>query len=459
MEPKTINMTSGNPLRLLIKFAIPMMLGNICQQLYSVVDTAVVGKGLGVDALAAVGASGWVYGVILGIMLGLTQGFAILISQSYGAGEYSKLRKVFAHSIVLTVVCTVVLVAVSQAALEPVLTLMQTPTDIMPGTTLYLRVMFAGIPISMAYNLLAGTLRSIGNSNTPFQAMIISSVINVVLDLIFVLAFHWGIAGAAIATLIAQLSVPIYCYFRIRKLDFLHLSKEDFKPDFRLHWKLFSLGVPLTLQSTIISIGGMILQTVINKAGVAFIAGYSTTGRLFGLLEMAALSYGYAVVTYMGQNYGAKKYHRIRQGVRAAMGLGMATAVVIAGIMLIFGKVFLGFFISGDPADAAQTLDFAYQYLTILSICLPILYLLHVLRNTLQGMGKTVLTMISGILEFIMRTGTALVLPLFMGDYGIFFAEVMAWVGADLVLVIGYFLTMHKLPKNDIIETDIITEE
>lgn len=447
MDTHTINMTSGKPLKLLIKFAIPMMLGNICQQLYTVVDTAVVGRGLGVDALAALGASGWIYGVVLGIMLGLTQGFAILITQSYGAAEYDHLRKVFAHSIILTIISTAVLVALSQLALEPVLVLMQTPSDIMPGTMLYLRVMFAGIPISMAYNLLAGTLRSIGDSNTPFHAMIISSVVNVVLDLLFVLVFHWGIAGAGVATLIAQLTVPIYCYIRIRKLDFLLLSKGDFKLDFHLSGKLFSLGLPLIFQSTIISIGGMILQTVINKAGTLFIAGYTATGKLFGLLEMAALSYGYAMVTYVGQNFGAKKYQHIRQGVRAGIWLGLATAVVIMAIMLVFGKPFLSLFISADPAEAAQTLEIAYQYLTILSICLPILYILHVLRNALQGMGKTVLTMLSGVLEFVMRTGTALVLPLFIGDAGIFFAEVMAWTGADMVLVVSYLVTIHKIKK------------
>lgn len=452
-----INMTSGKPLKLLIKFAIPMMLGNICQQLYSVVDAAVVGKGLGVDALAAVGASGWVYGVILGIMLGLTQGFSILISQKYGAGEYSQLRKAFAHSIVLTVICTVALVAASQAALRPVLMLMQTPADILPGTELYLRVMFAGIPISMAYNLLAGTLRSLGDSNTPFQAMIVSSVVNTVLDLIFVLLFRWGIAGAAAATLAAQLTVPIYCYTKIRKIECLQLTKADFKVDLKLHWKLFSLGLPLTFQSTIISIGGMILQTVINKAGTLFIAGYTTTGKLYGLMEMAALSFGYALVTYMGQNFGAKKYRRIRQGTRTAILLSLIISIGIAVIMLIFGKFFLRLFISGDPADVAQTLDFGYQYLTILCTFLPALYMLHVFRNTLQGMGKTVQTMLSGILEFIMRTGTALVLPLLMGDTGIFYAEVMAWLGADAVLIISYLLTMGKMPKEDQIE--ITTEE
>lgn len=453
MKTRMINMTSGKPLKLLIQFAIPMMLGNICQQLYSVVDAAVVGKGLGVDALAAVGASSWVYGVILGIMLGLTQGFSILISQNYGAGEYSQLRKVFAHSIILTIVCTVVLVAASQLAVRPVLVLMQTPSDILPGTELYLRVMFAGIPISMAYNLLAGTLRSLGDSNTPFQAMIISSLVNVVLDLQFVLVFHWGIAGAAAATLIAQLTVPVYCYTKICKIECLQLSKADFKPDLHLHWKLFSLGLPLTFQSTIISIGGMILQTVINKAGTLFIAGYTTTGKLYGLMEMAALSYGYAIVTYMGQNYGAKKYRRIRQGTRTALFLGLATAIVIAAVMFVFGKSLLSLFISGEPAEVVQTLDFAYQYLTILCTFMPALYILHVLRNTLQGMGKTVQTMISGVLEFVMRTGTALILPLLMGDTGIFFAEIMAWLGADLVLIVGYLLTMRRMPKEDYIET------
>ena len=447
MDSRIKNMTTGSPMKLLFQFALPLMMGNVFQQLYTAVDTAVVGKGLGVDALAALGAADWLNWMILGMVQGLTQGFAILMAQSFGANQFEHLRKVVGNTIVLSAICAVILVALGETAVAPILRLMKTPEEIMPGALVYLRIMYGGIPIVMAYNLLACILRSLGDSKTPLNAMIVASFINIGLDLLFVLVFHWGIAGAAAATIIAQGCSAVYCGIRVSKIEILRLTRSHFKLDLRLSGRLFSLGSPMALQNGIIAVGGLIVQMVVNTWGVIFIAGYTATNKLFGILEIAATSYGYAMVTYVGQNLGAGNISRIKKGVRAANGLGFATSLVISAIMLLFGKFLLGMFLSGDPADVSAAMSIAYEYLTVMSICLSALYYLHVIRSTLQGLGNTVLPMVSGIVELVMRLVIVLILPGIIGQMGIFLSEVSAWFGADIVLLISYLFTIHGISR------------
>lgn len=446
MSSKIKNMTTGNPAGLIFKFALPLMAGNIFQQLYTVVDTMVVGKFLGVDALAALGASDWLNWMMLGIIQGFAQGFAIKMAQEFGAGNYKQLRKVIGNSAVLSVIFSVVLVILGQLAAKPILELLQTPSDIMPDTILYIRLMFAGVPIVMFYNLLACILRSLGDSKTPLNAMIIASITNIVLDVLFVFGFKWGIAGAAIATLIAQVVSGVYCLYFIRKIEILSLRKEDFKPEAALNGKLLLLGLPMAFQNAVIALGGMVIQFVVNGYGVIFIAGMTATNKMYGLLEIAATSYGYAVVTYVGQNLGAGENKRIRQGMRSSLGIGLITAFIIGFVMLFLGKIILSWFISGTPEEVTAAMDVAYLYLVIMNVCLPILYILHIVRSGIQGMGNTFLPMLSGIAELVMRTGGALLLPHYMGEVGIFYAEVLAWFGADVVLVISYLILIRKLP-------------
>ncbi len=445
---RTKNMTQGAPGSLILGFALPLMAGNVFQQLYTVVDTMVVGKYLGVSALAALGAADWMNWMMLGIVQGFTQGFGILMAQEFGAAHYDRLRRVVGISGLLSVFFALFLVAGGQLAVNPVLALLQTPGDILGGTTLYLRIMFLGIPVVMAYNLFACILRSLGDGRTPLHAMIVASITNIVLDLLFVMGLQWGIAGAAIATLIAQLVSGLYCLYYIGKLDILRLSRADFRFQGSLGLKLLGLGFPMAFQNCIIAIGGMIIQFVVNGFGVIFIAGYTAANKLYGVLEIAATSYGYAMITYVGQNLGAGKTKRIRQGMRSALVIALVTSVSIAAVMLVFGKVILGWFISGTPAEVEATLQVAYTYLAVMSVCLPILYILHVTRAAIQGMGNTLLPMASGIAEFVMRTAAALILPGIIGQMGIYLAEISAWTGADVVLVSSYFLTVRKLPAD-----------
>lgn len=445
MDNKIKDMTVGNPLSLIITFALPLMMGNVFQQLYTVVDTMVVGKALGVNALAALGATDWLYWMILGMIQGVSQGFGILMAREFGAKQFENLRRVVGSSVILAALSALLFLIAGQLAAEPVLILLNTPAEIMDWAVLYLRIMVAGIPIVMAYNLLASILRSLGDGQTPLNAMIVAALSNIALDLLFVLVFKWGIGGAAAATLIAQLISSIYCLLRIRKIDFLSLKKEHFALKPAMAGQLLSLGSPMAAQNAIIAVGGMIIQSVVNGYGVAFIGGFTASNKLYGILEIAATSYGYAMITYVGQNLGAGKIDRIRKGMRKAVVIAILTSLVIMTVMLVFGERIVGSFISGTPQEVIEATQVGYTYLAIMSLCLPVLYILHVTRSAIQGMGNTVLPMLSGVAEFIMRTGGVLILPAIIGENGIFIAEVMAWAGADMILIPSYFLMIKRL--------------
>ena len=438
------DMTRGSPLSLILTFAFPLMIGNVFQQFYTVVDTMVVGKALGVDALAALGATDWLYWLVLGMIQGITQGFGILMAREFGAKQFQGLRKAVGGSLVLSCFCAGLFLILGQLTAKPMLVWMGTPAEILPWSLQYLRLLLWGIPIVMAYNLLATVLRSLGDGKSPLYAMIIAAFLNIGLDLVFVLVFHWGVAGAAGATLIAQAISGLYCLGKIRKIDFMTLEKHDFALTGALSRRLLGLGSPIAAQNAIIALGGMIIQTVVNGYGVAFIGGFTATNKLYGILEIAASSYGYAMITYVGQNLGAGNHRRIRTGIRLASVIALITSAIIAAVMLLFGRTIISSFLSGTPEEVSQALEVGYRYLTYMSLMLPVLYILHVSRSALQGMENTVLPMVSGIAEFIMRTGGVLLLPMVMGAEGVFAAEVLAWLGADLILVPGCLWMMKK---------------
>ena len=439
--------TKGSPWRILLLFSLPLMAGNIFQQMYTVVDTAVVGKVLGVEALAALGAVDWLNWLTLGVTQGFAQGFSILMAQKFGAGEQERLRRVITNSIFLALLCAAGLTVLSEAAAGWAISLLKTPEEIRPISMSYLRILFGGLPVVMAYNLAAAILRALGNGRKPLIAMVIASLTNIGLDLLFVMGFHWGVQGAAAATLIAQCLSAAYCIWHIRRISVLQLKREDWKAEGKLCGTLLKLGLPMAFQNTVISVGGMIVQMIVNGFGVAFIAVMTATNKLYGILEVAATSYGYAMVTYSGQNLGAGKLRRISEGVRAGLVIAMLTSVAIAAVMLGFGRWILAWFMQEDGGTSARALDIAYHYLVVMSICLPILYILHITRSCIQGLGNTVLPMASGVAEFVMRTGAALLLPAAFGQDGIMYAEVLAWLGADLILIPSYLYVIKRLKR------------
>lgn len=444
---QTKKMTVGSPTKLIFSFALPLMLGNVFQQLYTVVDTMVVGQALGVNALAAVGAVDWLNWMMLGIIQGLTQGFGVILAQRFGAEDENGLRHATANATYLSIVFAVILTMIGLLIARPVLVLLRTPDTIIDMSMSYLIVAFLGIPVIFAYNFLAAILRALGNSKAPLQAMVVACVVNVVLDILFVMVFHWGIRGAAIATVIAQVISAIYCFWKLLGIPVIRIDKATMSIDVVLCRQHLVMGLPMAFQNAIIAIGGMIVQFVVNGFGVIFLAGYTATNKLYGTLEIAATSYGFAVSTYAGQNMGAGLIERIRKGAKSAVIIGIVTAVVIMIIMLTCGKVILGWFISGDVQTVENTMQVAFLYLQIMSVCLPVLYVLHVLRSCIQGMGNTVLPMMSGVAEFIMRTGAVLLLPPYLGEVSVFYSEVLAWLGADIVLVVSYYYCIRKVTR------------
>ena len=277
--------------------------------------------------------------------------------------------------------------------------------------------------------------------------MIVASGVNIALDVLFVLGFSWGVASAAAATVIAQGCSCLFCLIRLRQVEFLRLRRSDLRFDAAKCAHLMRMGLPISLQNAIIAVGGMIVQSVVNPLGVAFIAGYTATNKLYGVLEIAAVSYGYAMSTYAGQNLGARKIDRIRRGVRSGALAGVLTAAGIAAAMFLFGRQIVSLFIDSGAENAADAVRIAVEYLRVMSAALPVLYILHVYRSALQGMGNTVMPMVSGLAEFVMRTGSALLLPGLVGYWGVFYAEILAWAGADLILVPSYLSTFARLKK------------
>lgn len=445
---KIHHMTTGSPWKLILAFALPLMLGNLCQQLYIMVDAAIVGQVLGVQGIAAIGATEWIVWMIQGLIQGITQGFSIKIAQDFGAKNDSSLRKVVFHSIILSAFLAVILFILGFVLSSHLLSFLKTPTTVLNDATIYLKTMIIAIPVVMIYNLLAALLRSLGDSQTPLYAMLVASVINTTLDILFVYYWKMGVFGAAFATMIAQIFSALFCFLKVLHIDILKFRGEDKQFDKKLSIYLMKLGLPMAFQNAVICIGGMVLQTVINSFGVVFLAGFTATNKLYGLLEVAATSYGYAMVTYVGQNIGAKQIKRVKQGYHSALLIALITSIIIGIIMIVFGRFILLLFINNQSKMANQTLNIAYHYLFIMSLTLTVLYYLHITRSTIQGLGNTILPMVSGIVEFIMRTSAALFLPKLMGTNGIFYAEVAAWLGADIVLLISYIYCMRQMMKS-----------
>lgn len=445
MAARTKDMTRGNPTKLILSFCLPIIAGNLFQQFYSLVDTLVIGQVEGVTALAAVSAAGWLDWTVLGLAMGMAQGFAIQIAQSFGAGDYAGLRRAAGQSLLLSAILTVVLTALSEALLWPVLVLLRTPENTIALTCQYLRVIFGGVVFVMAFNLLSGFLRSLGDSRTPLIAMTTAALCNIGLDILFVAVFRWGVNGVSIATVLSQCLSSLICLAALRKLPVLQLSPADWKPDPRMMRRLMLLGAPVAFQNLIISVGGLVLQRVVNGFGFIFMAGFNAATRLTGLIELAGNSLGSAVGTFAGQNLGARRLDRVRLGLRRSAQIAVGLALAVALLVVMFGRSVLSLFINDDPALVEQVLTVGCRYLYVASAGLFMLYLLFVYRSTLQGLGDTVTPMVSGVIELVMRIGNALLLPLLIGEWGVYIAEISAWIGAAVFLIWGYYRRMRLL--------------
>lgn len=449
---KTKSMTEGSAFSLILKFALPLMLGSVFQEFYTVTDTIIVGQFLGVGALAAVGIGGWITWMLLAAVQGFCQGFSVLAAQAFGAKKLDDANRQMGNSLLLSIIISVACGLLGQLFLAPLLKLLGTPAEVFGDALLYLRIYYAGCPITMAYNYAASHLRAYGNSKAPLIATVIASIVNIGLDILFIGPFGWGIAGAIIATLIAQLVAAVYSLYALLKIDFVKFGKSDMKLEASLSVKQMKMGLPMSVQYIIISIGGIIVQFVVNRYGIAYIAGMTATNRLYTLLETAAISYGYAVTTYVGQNVGAGKLDRIKGGMVSGNIIAVITSFIIMTAMFIFGKNLVAMFISGAPEEISEALGVAWRYLLIMSVFLPILYSLHIFKAAVVGFGNSFFAMMSGVAELVLRVGASFLLPLYFGKMNLFYAEPLAWIAAWVVLIAGFIVCYKKAQINQKIQ-------
>ena len=445
MNQRTVDMTVGSPLKHILNFAWPLILANFGQQLYMIADAAIVGRGVGVGALAAVGATDWCYWMILWTVTGLTQGFSTFVSRYFGEGNYPRMNQVIATSTILCAIISIVLTVGGMLATTPLLRLLNTPEDILPGAATYLLTMIAGTLIVAAYNMASAILRSFGDGKSPLIAMIVAALLNIGLDCLFIFCFHWGIFGAAMASVLSQGVSFLYCLYRLKKIDCICLDKNAWKLDWGLIKTLIAFGLPLALRTIIITLGGIILQSSINTQGSHFIAGYTATNKLYGLLECSAISLGLASCTFFAQNYGAGKHKRMIQGLRVSILIISAMAVVVA-IFTLLGRAFLlQMFLDVNEPGGTEALAIGIRYLTIIVCFTLILYLLHIFSNILEAMGISIWVMISGVAEFFGRVIMAKVIIHRIGTDALFISEPVAWFAATVFLVTPYFYYKKKL--------------
>ena len=444
-KTKVRDMTSGSPLKLLISFTLPLLLGNAFQQLYSIVDTAVVGRGVSTDALAAVGATGSIHWLILGFVTGFTHGFAIAVAQAFGSHDEKLTRRTVIMSFYLAGIIAAAVSVLSVIFSRNILVLMGTPENLVADATLYISIIFGGSIFMILYNVAASVLRAFGNSTVPLMVIIFSSVFNVVADIVFVVVFNWGVAGVAVATVMANfLCVPV-CIHYIRKIPMLKFTKEDFKWHNETARKLISLGLPVGLMNSVTAIGNVALQFVVNTMGAGIVAAYAVGCRILGLADHAANVVGMALGTYVGQNIGAGNIRRTKEGVRTAFWLSNGFTAILAAIMIVFGKALTGLFVG--PGEV-QIINDAYPFLVISGTMMWVLGLLFVYRFSLQSLGDTVVPMFSGLLELVIRLSVVFAIPAAMGFYRVSIAEVAAWFGAALMLCIGYYVRISRIEKD-----------
>ena len=444
---QTTNMTRGNPYKLMLTFVVPVIITNLGQQLYQLVDAAIVGRGVGVDAFAAVGCTDWTYWMVMWSVGVMTQGFATFVSRYFGKQDKAMTNKAITTSVYLSLIIAAIFTAAGVILARPILELLRTPTenDILTNAVIYLTTMISGIVIVAFYNLTAAILRAFGDSKSPLVAMVIAAVLNVLLDLLFVMVFHWGVFGAALASVLSQLVALLYCTLKIFKIDYVQLDKEAWAWNGELAGQILRFGLPLAIQYVIIHLGGMIVQSTINDQGGSFVAGYTAVNKLYGLLECTAISLGAAFTTYGSQNFGAGNYQRVRRGVNVAMVLAVGVASVLTIAILPLRQLLPQIFIDMSEPGAPEAIDVAARYLTNMILSLPILYAVYVHRNNLQAIGIASWSLVSGIAEAVSRVVMAKFCFPFTGVGILFFVEPVAWLMAWLFVLVPYYFYQKKL--------------
>ncbi len=439
----TKDMTQGSPMKLILGFCIPLLLGNLFQQFYSMVDTIIVGRYLGVGALASVGSTGSINFLIIGFCSGVCAGFSIPISQKFGAKDFPGLRRFVANSVWLAIVFAFVMTIATVAACRGILEMMRTPDDIIDGAYSYIVVIFLGIPVTYLYNLLAGIIRALGDSKTPVFFLVIAASLNIVLDLLFIIVFHMGISGAAWATVISQGVSGILCLFYMtRKFEVLKISREEWRADKHLMATLCNMGVPMGLQYSITAIGSVVLQSAVNTLGSVAVASVTAASKVSLFMMCPFDAMGSTMATYGGQNVGAGRLERLGKGMKACMTLGAVYSVLALAVVLTAGKYLLMLFVDGGEI---QIINNATRFLTINVCCYILLAVVNIFRFMIQGIGFPKFAVLAGVFEMVARAFVGFVLVPIFGFGAACFGNPFAWLLADFFLVPAYFHVCRKL--------------
>lgn len=439
------DLTVGSPMKLILGFAFPMFLGLLFQQFYSLVDTMIVGKYLGVDPFAGVGSTGSLNFIVIGFCMGLCSGFSVPISQSFGAKDFPLLRKMVTNSVWLCTFFSVVITTLMLVFCRPVLTLMNTPENIFEYAYIYIFIIFAGIPCTILYNMTAAILRALGDSKSPIIFLAISSVINIGLDLLLIIVFRMGVEGAALATVVSQgVSGVISIIYIKKKFDILAMEKGDWKLERHLAGKLTGVGIPMGLQYSITGIGSVILQTAVNGLGSIYVASMTAGSKINIFLACPFDALGQTMAPYAGQNIGARKLDRVGKGLRAACIIGF----IVSGLMVIVVKLFGGqltmlFLDEKDPVIMQNST----QFLIIVSAFYCLLTLVNTVRFTIQGMGFSSLAIIAGVMEMIARGIAGMLLVPVFGYLGACYSSPLAWLFADAFLIPAFFFCKRKVAR------------
>lgn len=437
------NMTEGNSLKLMMQFAAPLLVGNLLQQTYNLADAAIVGNYLGARSLAAVGASTSVQFLILGFCIGICCGFAIPVAQAFGAGDLRKMRRYVFHSIVLTAILGIILTIICALLCPQILHLLKTPEKIYHNAYLYLLIIFLGIPCNLLYNSLAGILRAVGDSKTPFYFLMISTFLNIALDCVCIIVLHWGCAGAGIATVTAQGVSGLLCLvYIIKKYDILQIQRDERSWNWRIGGNLITMGVPMGLQYSITAIGSMVMQSANNGLGDVYISGFTAGMRIKQFVMCPFDALATAVSTFTSQNYGAGKFDRIKKGILQGVGIGVIYGIVMGIGLIFFGRTLSMMFL---PASEVEALDAAGKYLACLGCFYWAIGILNVCRMTTQGLGFSGRAVFSGAVEMVARIVVSVwCVPVF-GFTAICFADQSAWVSACIYIVPTLIYCLRKL--------------
>ncbi len=436
---KINDLTKGKVSSVLLRFFFPMLFTNLLWQLYNFADTAIVGKGLGDNALAAVGNMSSMILLVTGFSQGITNGFSVVIAQDFGSKNMSALKKSIAASIRLSLILSAILTVLSIIFLKSVLIAIKTDDIILKDSLIYGYIIFGGLTATMAYNLCSCILRALGDSKTPFIAIIISSFLNIFLDCLFIFVIKTGVSGVACATILAQIVSVIICMIRLAKTEIVQITRDDFKSDLTLILSLIKNGIPMACMNSVTAVGCMIVQSYVNSLGVAYTSAYSACNKYVNLFMLPSVTAGFAISSFTAQNYGAKKYDRIKSGVRTGNIIGLVSYLVLGTIMVLFPHTLVKVFLNGNHA-----LEMSVNFLRICGSMFFILNFLFIYRNAVAGMGKPVIPMCSGLFEMILRIFVIIVFLPQIGFKATAFAEIVAWAGALVLNFIAYLNIVNK---------------